>query len=351
MDLSGPIGLANSLDALSERLLGNLRSAGAVAAGITSAEGFEGDLTFLQRQRASGENDTMAFTYRNPYRSTHIRVTYPYAKSIVVAAHRYEKPLEPEVDYVAAYSLSDYYAELRSMLYDASRLLKDNGYRAQVVMDSNALVDKAAARRAGLGWVGKNSLVLIPKVGSNVVLGSIVTDAELCFTDSPVRSLCGSCTRCQDNCPTGALQQAGVVDVSRCLAWLLQREGSFPLTYRETVGTQIYGCDRCQTVCPVGGRARRDSKSQLEPAESSFEPKTLLVLTDEELLRRCERFYVPSRSANHIRRNALLALGNKRPITDQEVELLRRYSRSPDPVLAEQALWSLARHGLALSYT
>ena len=124
------------------------------------------------------------------------------------------------------------------------------GWRARVVADDNALVDRAAAERAGLGWFGKNSNILLPGAGSWFLLGSVVTDAPL-PTAAPVGDGCGSCRRCLSACPTGALVGPGVLDARRCLAWLLQATGVFPFEFRVALEGRIYGCDDCQDVCPA----------------------------------------------------------------------------------------------------
>src|ERR1019366_2825144 len=118
------------------------------------------------------------------------------------------------------------------------------GWRATVVCDDNALVDRAAAHRAGLGWFGKNSLILLPGLGSWFVLGTVVTDAPLPAVDPseapPHGDGCRTCSRCLTGCPTGALVAPGVLDARRCLAWLVQEPGSFPEEYRQALGGRIY---------------------------------------------------------------------------------------------------------------
>ena len=127
-----------------------------------------------------------------------------------------------------------------------------------MVADDNALVDREAAYRAGLGWYGKNANLLLPGEGSWFVLGSVVTDAPAAPPSRPRRCAdgCGTCTRCLDGCPTGAIVAPGVVDARRCLAWLLQVEGAFPREHRVALGDRLYGCDDCQEVCPPNRRRR-----------------------------------------------------------------------------------------------
>ena len=154
------------------------------------------------------------------------------------------------------YSWIDHYRPLRIALQAVSDHLVAAGWRARVLVDDNALVDRPAAVRAGIGWYGKNSNVLLPGWGSWFVLGSVVTDAPLAEpgSTSAVPDGCGACDRCLTACPTGALG-AGELDARRCLAWLVQAPGVFPREHRVALGDRLYGCDDCQTVCPVN-RAR-----------------------------------------------------------------------------------------------
>jgi epoxyqueuosine reductase len=193
-----------------------------------------------------------------------------------------------------------------------------------VLVDDNALHDREAAYRAGLGWYGKNANLLLPGAGSWFVLGSVVTDAPLARDGAGrsgsgaepggrVADGCGTCTRCITACPTGAIVSPGVVDARRCLAWLLQVEGPFPLEHRVALGGRIYGCDDCQEVCPPNRLSeRRDPAAPLAgpAAEPTVDLLAMLAATDDELLAAHGRWYVPRRQARYLRRNALVALAN-----------------------------------------
>ena len=247
---------------------------------------------------------------------------------------------------VAAYARRDHYAELEAGLEAAAAPLRAAGWVARVVADDNALVDRAAAVRAGLGWYGKNANVLLPGRGSWFVLGSVVTDAPLPVTDTPVADGCGSCTRCLTGCPTGAIVEPGVVDARRCLAWLVQAPGPIPVEFRRAVGGRLYGCDECQEVCPVG-RAERVDDGGVDAA-ADVEARVLLDLTDEELLDRFGRWYIAERDPRHLRRNALVVLGNT-PVDAADSNAvdaaIARYLTHPDPLLRSHAVWATAQRG------
>lgn len=315
------------------------------AVGVCGPEPFNFDMTAISSMVESGRSASMAFTFRRPARSTNPRATYPYANSLIVGVRAYaptSSDKEAPLAWVASYARRDEYAALRQSLESVASFLRERDYRAQVIADDNSLVDKAIARRAGVGWIGKNTLVLSPRLGPFVLLGTVVTDARI-DNETPVqRRSCGSCEACVTACPTQALDGAGMLDARRCLAWLLQKEGEFPQEFREILGTRIYGCDDCLTSCPVGV-----SSAHLRPEAPSVlggvSPVELLRLDDKALLQAASHLYVPKRRASHLRRNLLLALGNSIPPPSGAMEILLEYLHGPDPMLAEHAAWALKR--------
>ena len=286
-------------------------AAGLDAVGVASAEPFESTRATLVERREQGLHGGMAFTYRNPDRSTDPGRTVVGARSLVVGAlsYRHRTPPAPDraVGRVAAYARSDFYGKLRDALGQVADVLHGAGHQAVVVADDNALVDREAALRAGLGWYGKNSNILLPGRGSWFVLGSVITTAEL-DPSTPVPDQCGTCRRCLDGCPTGAIVAPGVVDARRCLAWLVQADGDFPLEFREALGDRIYGCDDCQEVCPPNRRA--PSAYEADEDTAWVDLVELLESDDDELMARYGRWYIPRREPRYVRRNALIALGN-----------------------------------------
>lgn len=358
-------------------------AAGLDAVGVATAEPFEETRRTLEQRKAEGLHGGMQFTYRNPQRSTDPRHALPGARSLVVGARSYRRRAdEHAVDdarrrgAVARYSWLDHYADLRRALEAMAAELRRAGWQAKVLADDNALVDREAARRAGLGFYGKNTnLLLHGGRGSEFVLGSVVTDAPLPATEPREpggdhrHTGCGTCERCLPACPTGALVEPGVLDARRCLAWLLQAEGDFPPEHREALGGRIYGCDACQDACPPNRleirrrpppptsvpRATAPEPAPAPAAEPEPEPEPevdlvgLLATTDDdELLRRFGRWYIARRQARYLRRNALLALGN---VGDPHDEGTRRVieahlERHDDPMLQEHAAWAAQRLGL-----
>jgi epoxyqueuosine reductase len=342
------------------------RAHGLDAVGVAPAGPFATTRRHLERRGTAGLHGGMAFTYRRPERSTDPGRALPGARSIVVGARSYRRaasvpasdrgrwphatpgssPRARPQGRVARYAWEDHYAPLRSALTLVASELEGMGWRCRVVADDNALVDREAAYRAGIGWYGKNANLLLPGRGSWFVLGSVITDAPLARGDGLTADGCGTCTRCIEGCPTGAIVAPGVVDARRCLAWLLQIAGPFPREYRAALGDRLYGCDDCQEVCPPNHRADRiDSATAAAPgAQPVVDLLDMLAASDDELMARHGRWYVPRREARYLRRNALVVLGNVADPQDPAVAAaLCRALTDGDPLVRGHAVWA-ARH-------
>jgi epoxyqueuosine reductase len=315
----------------------------------------------LVARRAAGFDAGMAFTYRNPDRSTDPARALPGARSIIVAARSYlatEEPARPPGAQarVARYAWVDHYEPLRAGLRSIAGRLRRAGERAVAFADDNALVDRELAYLGGLGWFGKTANLLVAGAGSWFVLGSVVTTAAYDTAQAPVADGCGSCRRCIDQCPTGAIVAPGVIDAGRCLAWVLQRPGTIPVRLRRAVGDRIYGCDDCQEACPptvrLGRRHRRPigelAAEGTAGVEAWVDVLDLLDADDETLLRRHGRWYIAGRDPRWLRRNALVVLGNVGDGSDERTKaVLHRYRQNGDDVLAEHARWASEQLGLA----
>jgi epoxyqueuosine reductase len=343
---------------LTAEVLAAGRSAGLAAAGVALVEPFEATRRHLYERREAGLHGGMAFTYRNPDRSTDPGRILAGARTLVVGAFSYSRrtpagPAGPEVPVaparVARYAWSDVYGELHHALAAGAARLREAGYRAVIVADQNSLVDREAARRAGLGWYGRNANLLLPGHGSWFVLGSVVTDAPL-VPSEPVAPACGSCTRCLGSCPTGAIVAPGVIDARRCLAWLLQRSGPFPREWRVALGDRMYGCDDCQEVCPPNllAVARRELPGSPEGARAVVDAVEFLGADDDSVMAAAGRWYVAERDPRYLRRNALIVLGNVAdPADPRAIGLVTQYLAHPDPLLRGHAVWAAARLGRA----
>jgi epoxyqueuosine reductase len=296
----------------------------------------------IRERRARGLFADMRFTMAQPEVSCHPETLLPNARTVVSAALCYYAP-GPEAEAgegrLPRYTWADHYAELREKLEKLGARL---GGRYRVLVDANQHVDREGAARAGVGFYGKNTMLITRTHGSWVVLGTLVTDVEI-EPSVPLELDCGSCTLCIEACPTGALDEPGVVDSTKCLSYWTQAPDAIPEPYRDELGTQVYGCDICQDVCPWNRgiekrRADREPPAGAEPVVSLLD---WLRLPDEELRDRYARLYFPRNDPRYLRRNALVAAGNSAdPILAESV---RPYAEGDDELLREHAEWALPR--------
>jgi len=312
------------------------------AVGAAPAEPYEETERHIRERRARGLFARMRFTMAQPEVSCHPESLLPGARSVVSAALSYygagPEP-KPGEGCLPRYTWSDRYAELRSKLEQLGEQL---GGSYRVLVDENQHVDREGAARAGVGFYGKNTLLITRHHGSWVVLGTVVTTAEI-ERSSPLALDCGSCTRCIDACPTGALDEPGVLDSTKCLSYWSQAPAPVPVEYRAAMGSYVYGCDICQDVCPWnrGTEKRRSGAALPEDAEPVVSLLEWLEAEDDDLRRRYDRLYFPRNDPRYLRRNALIAAGNSGEAA--LVPAIERWNESDDELLSEHADWALER--------
>ncbi|MBB1060637.1 tRNA epoxyqueuosine(34) reductase QueG [Marilutibacter spongiae] len=251
--------------------------------------------------------------------------------------------------YVARYALGrDYHKLMRQRLQRlADRIAADIGpFGHRVFVDSAPVLERALARNAGLGWIGKHTCLIDKDGGSWFFLGEIYVDLPL-PVDPPANAHCGSCTRCIDVCPTAAIVAPNRLDARRCISYLtIEHEGAIPEALRKPIGNRIFGCDDCQLVCPWNKFARRSDEPDFR-ARNNLDRASLadLFAWDEaEFLRRTEGSAI--RRSGHERwlRNIAVALGNA-PGTPEVVAALQSRRDDASALVREHVAWALAQHG------
>jgi epoxyqueuosine reductase len=308
--------------------------------GATPALAYQETERHIRERQARGLFADMKFTMSRPKVSCHPETLLPGARTVVSAALCYYVP-EPERPEghgrLPRYTWYDAYAELRERLDALGRQI---GGSFRVFVDANQHVDREAAARSGVGFYGKNTMLITRRFGSWVVLGTLVTDVELEST-APLDLDCGSCTLCIEACPTGALDEPGTLDATRCLSYWTQQSAAIPENYRSELGAQVYGCDICQDVCPWNRGVEKRRAGRVAPDEA--EPHVSLVdwleQDGHELARLYDRLFVPRNDPRYLRRNALVALGNVGGKRAREAA--ESYALDPDPLLREHAAWAL----------
>jgi epoxyqueuosine reductase len=252
--------------------------------------------------------------------------------------------------YVARYALGrDYHKLMRNRLQQlADRIASEVGpFGHRVFVDSAPVLERALARNAGLGWIGKHTCLIDRDGGSWFFLGEIYVDLPL-PVDPPASAHCGTCMRCIDICPTGAITAPHRLDARRCISYLtIEHEGSIDEELRPLIGNRIFGCDDCQLVCPWNKFAKKTDEPDFR-ARNNLDQATLAELfawSEGQFLHRTEGSAI--RRSGHARwlRNIAVALGNA-PTTPDVVAALQSRRDEADPVVREHVEWALARHGL-----
>lgn len=262
-----------------------------------------------------------------------------------------ERLAEPEKAYVSRYALGrDYHKLIRKRLQHLAERIQEVigpfGYRAFV--DSAPVLEKALAEQAGLGWIGKNTLLLNRKAGSWFFLGELFVDLPLPVDEPHAGEHCGRCTACLDICPTAAFVGPRQLDARRCISYLtIELKGSIPEELRPLIGNRVFGCDDCQIVCPWNRFARPSAEGDFQPRHG-LDNATLAELflwTEEQFLSRTEGS--PLRRAGYERwlRNLAVGLGNA-PSTIVVLEALKARRDDPSALVREHVAWALRRHGL-----
>jgi len=302
------------------------------------ARGYAGEMNYMART-AEKRRDT--------------RLPFDGATTAIVVALNYggAEPAGP----VARYARGDDYHEVMSnRLTRLHRWIEQQVGHAVVgkpYVDTGPLLERDLARRAGLGWFGKNTTLINPTKGSFFFLGALLLDLELAADAPFATDHCGTCRRCLDACPTNALVEPGVLDSTKCISYLtIEVKGAIPVEHRSEIGELIYGCDICQEVCPWN---EKFSQTVREPAFAPREAlagkdartlaREILAMSDEDFRKSFKGSPMKRAKLRGLKRNAAVVLGNIGDIGD--ADLLTRALDDPEPLVQAHAAWALARLG------
>jgi epoxyqueuosine reductase len=334
------------------------RSVGFELAGVAAAEptlealfypqwlgrGYAGDMAYLTGRRGEMR--------QNP------KTLLPDARSIICVGLVYNTPepysVEVEADgrgWISRYAWGeDYHTVVRAKLQAlAGAIENEHGpFHYKACVDTAPLLERAYAQQAGLGWIAKNTCLINQQLGSWVFLGELITSLDL-EPDGPAAARCGTCTRCIDACPTGALVPAGdpggpeyALDARRCISyWTIELRGTIPEENRAAVGQHLFGCDICQDVCPWNRRAAVSEASEFQARNSLPNLGELAEMTPERFRSRFGNTAVERSRYRGFLRNVAVALGNSG--NRDFLEPLRRLARHDDPVVREHAQWAISR--------
>jgi epoxyqueuosine reductase len=345
-----------SLSALKDGLLGLARTRGFDALGISDVA-IPADAAHLQRWLDEGKHGEMGYMSKHGSRRTHPEELVPGTVRVLSARMNYwpsdareanEALADPLLGYVSRYALGrDYHKVLRNALQgladDIVERIGPMGYR--VFVDSGPVLERALARNAGLGWIGKHTNLIARDAGSYFFIGEILTDLPL-PVDEPATAHCGTCSACIPVCPTGAITAPNQLDARRCISYLtIELHGAIPVELRRMMGNRIYGCDDCQLVCPWNKFARAaahpDFKTRHKLDASRL--SDLFAWSEAEFLERTEGSAIRRIGYERWLRNIAVALGNA-PATRENAAALAARADDPSTLVREHVAWARAEH-------
>ncbi len=276
----------------------------------------------------------------------------PWARSVVVCAINYNtaQPYstqfrDAERGWISRYAWSreDYHDAVMRKLQKVEEALRCSGgsdLTSHCYVDTGPVVERIAAKYAGIGWIGKNTCIINQKVGSWLFLGVILTSLEL-PPDLPAPDRCGSCTRCIEACPTDALIAPYQLDANRCISYLtIEKRGGIPVEMREGLGRHVFGCDICQDVCPWNRKSPASDVAEFQPRPGLVNPALdwLATIGVEEFREIFRGSPIRRAKRSGLRRNAVIAMGNSGE--GKFLPLLDELAADEDPVIAESAAWA-----------
>jgi epoxyqueuosine reductase len=345
----------------SAQIKARARELGFDLCGVAPAGDFP-ELSYLPAWLAEGRAGRMTYLNRTARRRADVRQWMPSARSVVVVACYYntDRPCsteiaDPGVALIARYAWGDDYhrvmPERLNVLLDWLRAATPEAFDARVSVDTGPVQERAYAQRAGIGWIGKNTCVINPDLGSWILLGELITSLPL-EPDAPALDQCGTCTLCLEACPTHAIVEPHVLDARLCLSYLsIEIKGSIPADQRADMGAHVFGCDICQDVCPYNLRESRVAGPEWAPRVALDRPRLadLWSRSDQALGEAIEGTALVRRGVAGLRRNLAVALGN-----GSDAAMARALAEPPseaaapslrEPAVAEHLSWARARRG------
>lgn len=342
------------VEALKEEIIQYSRTIGIDKIGFAHADPFFELKERLRHQQQLGYES--GFEEPDIDKRTTPSLLLPEARSIIAIALAYPSKLknaprstkkERRGIFCRASWGQDYHIILRERLQKLEQFILTCVPDAKVksMVDTGELSDRAVAERAGIGWSGKNCSIITPEFGSYVYLGEMITNIPF-PPDAPIEDQCGTCTRCIDACPTGALVQGGQLNAKRCIAFLTQTKTFIPDEFRDKIGNRLYGCDTCQLVCPKNKGKDFHFHPEMEPDPEVVKPllKPILHMTNRQFKEMFGHLSGAWRGKKPIQRNAIIALAHYKDESaiDDLFVLLQEDSR---PVIRGTAAWALGKIG------
>ncbi|MDQ6781010.1 MAG: tRNA epoxyqueuosine(34) reductase QueG [Candidatus Eremiobacteraeota bacterium] len=339
------------------RIIEHAKSLGFDLVGVAPATPFLREQAIFKDRRDRGYLGQWRYDDATVERYCDPRATIAQARSIICTATSYltaDTPHDPNAPGLRGAVSShawghDYHRTIHSRLLALAAHINQHHPEAASVacVDTGPLVDRAAAVRAGLGWFGKSGNVLTKQFGSYVLLGELITTLDL-EPDRPLRTHCGNCRDCIPACPTDAIGPDGAVDSRRCISDLTQLKRPIPREFRAAIGNRLWGCDSCQTSCPVNAQKSAGGAEAFRPLEhigTSMDLTAVLHMTKRQFREWFGPTSMAWRGKAVLQRNAAVALGNSRD--ERAIPHLILALRDRKPLVRGHAVWALGRFGTA----
>lgn len=324
--------------------------------GIAPAAGFP-ELAKLREWIDRGYAGEMSYMARSAPSRADVRSMLPSARSVIVTGTNYNvnrpystERIDPSRASIARYAWGDdYHDVLRGRLEALLGWMRDRhaaAFDARVCVDTSPVQERVYAQHAGIGWIGKNTCVIHPAIGSWIFLAEIVCSLPL-EPDTPALDQCGTCALCLEACPTGAIVEPWLLDATRCLSYLtIELKGTIPEARRDDLGAHVFGCDICQDVCPWNARPAVSSDPSWQPRPAFDQPKLVDVWMrpDDELLAITRGSPMTRPKVRGLRRNVAVAIGNSGDAgAARTLEADRDGESAQDPLVAEHVTWAIRK--------
>ncbi len=301
-----------------------------------------------------GYNAEMDYLERDVEKRLNPLRIFEGAKSIISLAINYspgwiEQSKDKNLAFISRYALGyDYhkvvFAKLK-LLFDFIVKETKGKAKGKIYCDTGPLLEKAIAERAGLGWIGKNGLLITKEFGSWVFLGEIILDVEL-RKDTQAKNLCSDCNLCIKSCPSGAIIAPGIIDASRCFSYLtIENRKKIPFKLRNVLGSRVFGCDACQEVCPFNNNVPETEEPLFEPQKEllSMPLEKFFILANKQFKEYFKNSTIKRVKRNGLLRNITVAMGNSG--NKEFLLLLKKASKESDSIIRKHAEWAICKIG------
>ncbi len=307
---------------------------------------------FYRQWIAKGFAGEMGYMTRNVEKREDCQVLFPPARSVIVCGMSYHSPIASSAEYslpskgwISRYAWGDdYHILLKNKLYTFLKFIQEESkspVEAKVCVDTTPILERIYGKYAGLGWIGKNSCLLNQRYGSWFFLGEILINLDMDY-DLPAPERCGTCTRCLDACPTGALIAPRILAARKCISYLtIEFKGIIPEEFRIAIGNNVFGCDRCQEVCPWNQKAERAGNPAFLPRENLYHPSLewLLSLSPESFKKTFRDSPIKRAKLSKLLRNTVIAIGNSG--NPNFIPLLENLYNKAEPLMQTHIMWAL----------